>query len=46
MLKGPNFSWALPPEPPPQLHHEPVGELTAPRDPHLHFTAFKKLNLS
>ena len=41
MLEGPIFSGALPPDPPPGLHHEPVAELTAPRDPHLHFTTFE-----
>ena len=27
-------------EPPPKLCHEPVAELTAPQDTHLHFTTF------
>ena len=37
----PDFSWALLPEPPPQLRHEPVAGLNAPLDPHLHFTTFE-----
>ena len=35
------MSFTLLPEPPPQLRHEPVAELTASLDPHLHFTTFE-----
>ena len=41
MKKDQNFSGVLPPNPPPRLCHEPVAELTAPQDTHLHFTTFK-----
>ena len=36
--KNQNFSGSLPQEPPPRLSHEPAAKLTAPPDPHLHFT--------
>ena len=41
MKKDQNFLGVLPPEPPPRLCHEPVAELTAYQDTHLHFTTFK-----
>ena len=37
-VKMPNFSGALPLEPPTGLCHEPTAELIAHSDPHLHFT--------
>ena len=36
-----NLSEALPCEPPPRLQYESFVELTAPWEPHLHFTTFK-----
>ena len=42
MKKDQNFSGVLPP---PRFCHEPVAELTAPQDTHLHFTTLQKLNL-
>ena len=41
MKKDQNSSGVLPPEPQPRLCHEPVAELTAPQNTHLHFTTFK-----
>ena len=38
MKKDQNLSGVLPPT---RLCHEPVAELTAPQDTHLHFTTFK-----
>ena len=35
------FQGFYPTEPLPELRHEPVEELTALRDPHLHFTTFE-----
>ena len=35
------FQGFYPPEPQPRLQHEPAEELTALRDPHLHFTTFE-----
>ena len=35
------FQGFYPSEPSPRRHHELVAELTAPRDPHLHFTTFE-----
>ena len=34
-----------PSEPPPGLRHGPIEELSALRDPHLHFTTFENSNL-
>ena len=41
MKKDQNFLGVLPPELPPKFCHEPVAELTAPQDTHLHFTPSK-----
>ena len=41
MKKDQNFQGCYPPEPLPGLHHEIVAELTATREPHLHFTKFE-----
>ena len=41
LTSGENLSKALPCEPPPRLHYESFVELTAPWEPHLHFTTFK-----
>ena len=35
------FQGFYPPEPRPRLQHEPAEELTALRNPHLHFTTFE-----
>ena len=39
--KRPKFFKGFTPESPSRLCHEPVAELTAPQDTHLHFTTFK-----
>ena len=39
--KRPTFFRGFTPEPPPRICHEPVAELTAVQDTHLHFTTFK-----
>ena len=39
--KRPKLFRGFTPESPPRLCHEPVAELTAPQDTHLHFTTFK-----
>ena len=39
--KRPKFFRGFTPKPPPRICHEPVAELTAPQDTHLHFTTFK-----
>ena len=41
MEKGQKFTGTLLPEPSAVLHHGPVAELTAPRDPNLRFTTFE-----
>ena len=41
MKKDQKFFRGFTPKPPPRLCHEPVAELTAPQDTHLHFTTFK-----
>ena len=41
MKKRPTFFRGFTPKPPPRLCHEPVAELTAPQDTHLHFTTLK-----
>ena len=43
MWKDQNFSGLLPHKPSPGLLHEPVVELTATQDPHLHFATFENL---
>ena len=40
-IKGQNLPAALHRESPPRLRYESVAELTAPWDPHLHFTTFE-----
>ena len=39
--KRPTFFRGFTPKPPPRLCHEPIAELTAPQDTHLHFTTSK-----
>ena len=39
--KRPTFFRGFTPETPTRLYHEPVAEITAPQDTHLHFTTFK-----
>ena len=41
MRKGKHCSVALPPESSSRLNHEPIAEITAPRDLQLHFITFK-----
>ena len=44
-VKRPKYFRSFTPETSPGFHHKPVAVLTAPGEPYLHFTTFKKHNL-